>query len=114
VPQIPVNRLGEPEEIARSVVFLAADDAGFITGFDAYRERWAVSRLSKWASLRSVIASTDSSNAEAPSFGERAPHTRCDEGGWLSTDGRHKAVQLGSQITTAGSSSRCIDVFRRS
>ena len=32
LPLIPVNRLGEPEEIARSVVFLAADDAGFITG----------------------------------------------------------------------------------
>jgi acetoacetyl-CoA reductase len=32
LPLIPVNRLGEPEEIARAVVFLAADDAGFITG----------------------------------------------------------------------------------
>jgi acetoacetyl-CoA reductase len=32
IPQIPVNRLGEPEEIARAVVFLVADDAGFITG----------------------------------------------------------------------------------
>lgn len=32
IPQIPVGRLGEPEEIARAVVFLAADDAGFITG----------------------------------------------------------------------------------
>jgi acetoacetyl-CoA reductase len=32
IPQIPVNRLGEPEEIARAVLFLAADDAGFITG----------------------------------------------------------------------------------
>jgi acetoacetyl-CoA reductase len=32
LPLIPLNRLGEPEEIARSVVFLAADDAGFITG----------------------------------------------------------------------------------
>jgi acetoacetyl-CoA reductase len=32
VPQIPVGRLGEPEEIARCVAFLAADDAGFITG----------------------------------------------------------------------------------
>jgi acetoacetyl-CoA reductase len=32
LPLIPVGRLGEPEEIARTVVFLAADDAGFITG----------------------------------------------------------------------------------
>jgi acetoacetyl-CoA reductase len=32
LPQIPVGRLGEPEEIARCVVFLADDDAGFITG----------------------------------------------------------------------------------
>ena len=32
LPHIPVGRLGEPEEIARAVVFLAADDAGFITG----------------------------------------------------------------------------------
>ncbi len=32
VATIPVGRLGEPEDIARCVVFLAADDAGFITG----------------------------------------------------------------------------------
>jgi acetoacetyl-CoA reductase len=32
IPQIPTGRLGTPEEIARCVVFLAADDSGFITG----------------------------------------------------------------------------------
>jgi len=30
--RIPVGRLGKAEEIARGVVFLVADDAGFITG----------------------------------------------------------------------------------
>jgi len=32
LPLIPVGRLGEPEEIARCVVFLAADDSTYITG----------------------------------------------------------------------------------
>ncbi len=32
LPHIPAGRLGEPDEIARAVTFLAADDAGFITG----------------------------------------------------------------------------------
>jgi acetoacetyl-CoA reductase len=32
LPHIPVRRLGQPEEIARCVVFLVADEAGFITG----------------------------------------------------------------------------------
>ena len=32
IAQIPVGRLGEPEEIARCVLFLASEEAGFITG----------------------------------------------------------------------------------
>ena len=32
LPTIPIGRLGEPEEIGRCAVFLAADDAGLITG----------------------------------------------------------------------------------
>src|SRR5215467_548245 len=32
LPQIPIGRLGEPDEIARCVVFLASDESGLITG----------------------------------------------------------------------------------
>ncbi len=32
IAQIPAGRLGEPEEIARCVVFLASDESGFING----------------------------------------------------------------------------------
>jgi acetoacetyl-CoA reductase len=32
IPHIPAGRLGTPEEIARCVVFLAAEQSGFITG----------------------------------------------------------------------------------
>jgi len=32
IAQIPVGRLGEPDDVARCVVFLAADSADFITG----------------------------------------------------------------------------------
>jgi len=30
----PMNRIGEPEEVARAVVFLASDEASFTTGCD--------------------------------------------------------------------------------
>jgi NAD(P)-dependent dehydrogenase (short-subunit alcohol dehydrogenase family) len=29
---VPLGRLGQPEDIARAIAFLASDDAGFITG----------------------------------------------------------------------------------
>jgi acetoacetyl-CoA reductase len=32
LPQIPIGRLGEPDEVARCVLFLASDEAGLITG----------------------------------------------------------------------------------
>ena len=32
IPQIPVGRLGKPEEIAELVVYLCSEDAGFMTG----------------------------------------------------------------------------------
>ena len=32
IATIPVGRIGEPSEIARTVEFLVAEEAGFITG----------------------------------------------------------------------------------
>jgi acetoacetyl-CoA reductase len=32
VAEIPIHRLGDPADIARAVVFLAAKESGFITG----------------------------------------------------------------------------------
>jgi 3-oxoacyl-[acyl-carrier protein] reductase len=31
-PQIPLGRIGRPEDVAKVVVFLASDDADYITG----------------------------------------------------------------------------------
>jgi acetoacetyl-CoA reductase len=32
VPQIPVNRLGKPDEVAGLIIYLCSDEAAFVTG----------------------------------------------------------------------------------
>ena len=62
LPLIPVNRLGEPEEIARAVVFLAADDAGFITG-STLIDQW---RAVSWCDVDVVRHCRHDSDASCP------------------------------------------------
>ena len=32
IPQIPVSRLGRPDEVAGSIVYLCSEEAAFLTG----------------------------------------------------------------------------------
>jgi len=32
IPQIPVGRLGQPEEVAGLIIYLASEEAAFVTG----------------------------------------------------------------------------------
>jgi NAD(P)-dependent dehydrogenase (short-subunit alcohol dehydrogenase family) len=33
---VPLGRLGDPDEVAKAVVFLASDDSSFITGIELF------------------------------------------------------------------------------
>jgi NAD(P)-dependent dehydrogenase (short-subunit alcohol dehydrogenase family) len=43
IAHIPMHRMGEPEEVAAAVAFLAADEASFITGIDLFVDGGVVS-----------------------------------------------------------------------
>ena len=36
--QIPIGRIGEPDDVAKAAVFLASDDAAFITGIELFTD----------------------------------------------------------------------------
>jgi len=39
VNAVPMKRMGEASEVARAVLFMASDDASFITGIDSFIDR---------------------------------------------------------------------------
>ena len=36
LPRIPLNRLGEPEDVAGTIYFLCTDDAAYVTGTEIF------------------------------------------------------------------------------
>src|SRR4029077_10387518 len=66
LPQIPIGRLGEPEEIARCVVFLASDEAGLITGSTLSADGGPVFSLGLgqgWIAMQSAVEVLDQRSA---------------------------------------------------
>ena len=77
--QIPLGRLGQPEDIAHAVAFLAGPQAAYITGHHAARERRHVHELmtacgieGASARLLAVVSAELASDAEN-SFSTRKP-----------------------------------------
>ena len=36
--QIPIGRIGQPDDVAKAAVFLASDDSSFITGIELFAD----------------------------------------------------------------------------
>ena len=36
IPRIPLNRMGTPEDVARTIYYLCSEDAGYVTGSELW------------------------------------------------------------------------------
>ena len=71
--QIPLNRLGQPEDVAGVAVFLASDDAAYVTGSTYFRGRWPD------VALRGAVGAAQHSNTTCAT----ACPALCDSDRWM-------------------------------
>jgi len=73
IATIPVGRLGDPNDIARSVLFLVADDAGFITGstlsINGGQHMYFTGRPSPWVPEPATFRGYRPADSQRPSSG---------------------------------------------
>jgi NAD(P)-dependent dehydrogenase (short-subunit alcohol dehydrogenase family) len=78
LPQIPVNRLGKPDEVAGLIVYLCLDEAAFITGANVSINGGQLHAMSEWSPARTpfLVPSPVMTGSHSPYIGECSIVTR--------------------------------------
>ncbi len=71
--QVALNRLGDPQDIANAVSFLASDKAGYITGTVYTRKWWLIHELSSSINFQNFLDSIKLTALKTPQAMRRIP-----------------------------------------